>query len=310
MSTRLSDSERSLEGDGHDVGSDRLEEFVDRHPGVVTIARVGWAAKGVVYVLIGLLAFTVAADPFGWRSASGSGEADPSGAIATIARQPFGTVLLWAVGIGLLLYALWRLVTVVLPADLDAHAVLRRVGYTVSAATYVVLGLSALSLALHPGSSGGGGAQGQSSQSQDSQVTTATNAVMEWTGGRWIVGVAGVVVVGIGGYFLWKAATASFEKQLERRSVGPLSWNVVRNMGRVGWIGRAVMMGLIGVFVTRAAIQFDPDEARGLDDSLRRVADDSFGMVLVLVVALGLVLYGGFCIVSAPLRKLVPTDED
>jgi len=133
---------------------------------------------------------------------------------------------------------------------------------------------------------------------------------MDWTGGRWLVGIAGVVVVGIGVYFAWKGITASFEKQLERRRVGPLSWNAVRNMGRVGWIGRAVMMGLIGVFVTRAAIQFDPDEAQGLDDSLRKVADDQLGVVLVVIVAVGLTLYGAFCIVSTPIRKLVASDDD
>lgn len=301
MSSQLSEQHAAND----DVGSDRLEEFVDSHPGLVKIARVGWAAKGVVYLLTGLLAFTVAADPFG-ESGSSNGEADPTGAVATIAEQPFGEVLLWALAAGLFLYAAWRLMTVVLPADLDAHAVLRRVGYTVSAATYVVLGLVAVSLARSPSSSGGGGSGGSS----DSRVTEITKSVMEWTGGRWLVGIAGVVVVGIGGYFAWKGISASFEKQLEHRRVGPLSWNVVRSMGRVGWIGRAVMMGLIGVFVTRAAIRFDPDEAQGLDDSLRKVADDQLGMVLVVIVAVGLTLYGAFCIVSTPIRKLVASDDD
>lgn len=300
MTSQLSDTAMSTDDD---VGSDRLEQFLHRHPQFVQVARVGWAAKGVVYLLTGLLAFTVAVNPFGEEGTASDSQADPSGAVATIAEQPFGEVLLWVLAVGLFLYAAWRLLTVILPADLDAHAVLRRIGYTVSAATYVVLGLAAVSLASRPGSGGSG-------SSQDSRVTEVTKSVMEWTGGRWLVGIAGVVVVGIGGYFAWKGISGSFEKQLERRGVGPFSWRTIRNAGRVGWVGRAVMMALIGVFVTRAAIQFDPNEAQGLDDSLRRVADDTFGMVLVLIVAAGLTLYGAFCIVSTPVRKLVASDDD
>ena len=289
-----------------DVGSDAAEDFVRRHPGVVKFARVGWAAKGVVYLLTGILAFTIAADPFGSQSDGSSGQADPSGAVATIARQPFGTILMWTMAAGLFLYAAWRIVTVLLPADVDGHSILRRIGYTVSAATYVLLGITAISLATKPGSSSGG----EDGSSQDSQVTKVTRSVMEWPAGRWLVGLAGIVVIGVACYFLYKAISASFEKELEHRSIGPFSWKAVRTAGRIGWFGRAAMMALIGVFVARAAIQFDPDEARGLDDSLRRVVDNDLGMVLVVVVAAGLTLYGAFCVLTAPARKVVATDED
>jgi hypothetical protein len=295
--------ERSADGaHDDDVGSDAAERFVRRHPWVVDVARVGWAAKGVVYLLTGVLAFVVAAAPFG-GSGSSDEEADPSGAIAKIAEQPFGTLLLWLMALGLVLYALWRFVTVILPADTDGHALLRRVGYAVSGLTYVALAFTAVSLARRSGSSNDGA-------SQDSRVSQATADVLAWTGGRLLVGLAGLVLIGVAVYFLWKGVSASFEQDLEHRAVGPFSWDVVRAMGRAGWIGRAAMMALIGVFVTRAAIQFDPDEARGLDDSLRRVADSSIGMILVYVVAIGLVLYGAFCVISTPSRKLVATDDD
>lgn len=287
---------------GDDVGSEAVEQFVHRHPWMVKFARIGWAAKGVVYLLTGVLAFVVAAAPFR-ESSSNAEQADPSGAIAKIAEQPFGTFLLWSMAVGLIVYALWRFVTVILPAGTDAHAVLRRVGYAVSGIIYVALAITAIALARRSGSSDGG-------QSQDTQVSELTADVLAWTGGRFLVGLVGLVLIGIGAYFFWKGVTASFEKELEHRSVGPFSWRVIRAMGRVGWIGRATMMALIGVFVTRAAIRFDPDEARGLDDSLRRVADSSIGMVVVYVVAVGLVLYGAFCIISTPVQKLVATDED
>jgi hypothetical protein len=285
-----------------DVGSEATERFIRRHPWLVDVARAGWAAKGVVYMLTGVLAFVVAAAPFR-TSASSDEQADPAGAISKIAEQPFGTTLLWTMAVGLFIYALWRFVTVILPAGTGGHALLRRIGYAVSGVTYVALALTAVSLARHSGSSGGG-------EGQDSRVSRITADTLAWTGGRLLVGLVGFVLIGIAVYFLWKGVTASFEKELVHRSVGPFSWNAVRTMGRAGWIGRATMMALIGMFVTRAAIQFDPNEARGLDDALRRVADSSIGVVLVYVVAVGLVLYGAFCVISTPSRKLVASDED
>ena len=301
-STSSSGPERSHHHSNDDVGSESAERFIRRHPWLIDVARVGWAAKGVVYLLTGVLAFVVAAAPFR-ESGSNSGQADPSGAVSKVAEQPFGTALLLIMAVGLFVYALWRFVTVILPADIGGHAVLRRVGYVVSGVTYVALALTAISLARHSGSSGGG-------ESQDSQVSRLTADVLAWSGGRFLVGLAGLILIGIAVYFFSKGVTASFEKELEHRSVGPFSWKAVRMMGRAGWIGRAVMMGLIGVFVTRAAIRFDPEEARGLDDSLREVADSSIGMVLVYVVAVGLVLYGAHCVISSPIQKLVATDED
>jgi hypothetical protein len=288
--------------DEDDVGSEAAEEFIRRHDWLIRFGRIGWAAKGVVYLLIGVLAFTIAAKPF---APTADGQADPSGAVATIAQQPFGGVLMWVMALGLLTYAAWRIVTVLLPARLSTHALARRVGYTASALTYLALALTAVSLARRPGSSGGSGRE-----SQDAQVAQVTRSVMEWTGGRWLVGLAGLVVIGVGLYFLYKGVSASFEDDLEHRSVGPFSWTIIRTMGRVGWVGRAVMMALIGVFLVAAAIDYDPSEARGLDDSLRRVADSSIGVVLVYVVAIGLVLYGAYCIVSTPARRLVATDDD
>jgi hypothetical protein len=279
------------------VGSDATEAFLRRHPWVVDVGRAGWLAKGVVYTLTGVLALTIVADPFDVSE----GEANQTGAIAKIAQQPFGELLLWAMAVGLFVYAAWRLVTVALPADTDGHALLKRVGYVVSAIVYVALGLTAISLARSPGTSGAEG--------EDSKIGSFTADVMGWTGGRWLVGLIGLTVIGIGVYFFVKGVTGKFEKEIEHRSVGPLSWSAIRAMGVVGWIGRAVMMGLIGVFLVRAAVQFDPNEARGLDDSLRRIADDSFGVLTIFVVAIGLIAYGVFCIVTVPSQKLVATDD-
>lgn len=290
----------------HDrAGSTTIEAFVRRHPWVVAAGRVGWFAKGAVYLLTGVLALTVVADPFG---VSG-GEADQTGAVAKIAAQPFGEALLWTTGLGVFVYAAWRVVTVSLPATIDGHSMLKRVGYAASAALYIVLGLTAISLARHPGSPGTA-----SAPSEDSRIGALTRDVMGWrwggwSGGRWLVGLAGLIVMAVGLYFLAKALTGRFEREVEHRPVGPCSWSTIRVLGMVGWTGRSAMMLLIGVFVLRAAVQFDPAEAHGLDDSLRRVADDSLGVLLVGAVGFGLIAYGLFCVLTAGSQKLLATDD-
>lgn len=287
------------------VGSDAAEAFVHRHPWVVTAGRVGWLAKGMVYLLTGVLAMTVVADPF----AIEEGEANQTGAVAKIAQQPFGEALLWVTALGLLVYAAWRLVTVALPAAADGHALLKRAGYVVSAVVYTTLAVTAISLARYPGSPGSAEAP-----SEDSRIGGFTRDLMGWqlggwSAGRWLVGLGGLLVLGVGVYFLVKAVSGRFEREVEHRPVGPLSWDAIKTLGFVGWLGRAAMMGLIGVFVVRAAVQFDAAEAVGLDDSLRRVADNTLGVVLVGVVAIGLIAYGIFCIVTVGRQKLLATDD-
>jgi hypothetical protein len=79
-------------------------------------------------------------------------------------------------------------------------------------------------------------------------------------------------------------------------------------LGRVGWVGRGVMMGIIGWFLTRAAINFRPDEAKGIDGALREATASGLGRGLVWVVALGLAVYGIYCIISAPRERLRGSD--
>jgi hypothetical protein len=284
------------------LGSDGAAAFVRRHPWVVTLGRVGWVAKGVVYALTGVLALTLATDNIG--ATPDSDEANQTGAVSKVAQQPFGTTLLWLLAIGLFIYAAWRIVTVVLPADTDTEAWLNRIGYTVSAIVYIALGLTAISLARQPGT-----ASSEASRQEDAKIEQFTADVLGWSGGRLLIGLLGLVVIAIGFVFAWKGISASFTKHLEQRRVGPFDWHVIKAMGRIGWVGRGVMMALIGWFLLRAAVQFDAAEARGLDDSLRRVADSSVGVVLVLVVAVGLAVYGAFCIITAPSVKLVASDD-
>jgi hypothetical protein len=294
-------SPRAHESGDSEVGSDQAEAFVRRHPWIVTFGRIGWVAKGVVYGLTGLLALKLGTDQIG--GTQDSDEANQSGAISKIAQQEYGPTLLVLLALGLFVYAAWRIVTVLLPADNEGKAWLNRLGYTISAIVYVALGVSAILLARDPGKAD------ETGRREDAKVEQFTADMLGWTGGRYLVGLIALILIGVGTAFAWRGIGGSFAKQVEHRPVGPFSWKVIHAMGVVGWVGRGAMLGLIGWFVMRAAVEFDASEAHGLDESLRRVSDTTPGTALVLAVAVGLVVYGAFCLVTVPTVKLVASDD-
>ena len=131
---------------------------------------------------------------------------------------------------------------------------------------------------------------------------------MEHTGGRWLVGAIGIAVIAVGAYFVVKGVRAKFRDELEPRGVGPLSHEAIVTLGRVGWIGRGIVMGLVGWFVTSAAIEFRAEEAKGIDGALRDTTHSTAGALLVRFVAVALAVYGAFCVLSAPRQRLVGAD--
>jgi hypothetical protein len=277
----------------HDV-----QQAAARHPALVGAARFGWVAKGVVYAVVGVLAVPIAIDGLQDDRAArnGGGEASQLGAVTEIAGTSFGTVALWIVAIGLMLYVLWRLVTIVLPAENSAKTWLTRVGYAVSAVTYAVLAWSAVSFATH--------SRGSGSQTEDAKVERFTRDLMEMSLGRWLVGAIGIVIVVVGAYFVYKGLRAKFRDDLEPAGVGPVSHESIVTLGRIGWVGRGLVMGLVGWFLIRAAVEFRPAEARGFDGAFREVTESTLGPAIVGFAAVALILYGAFCVISAPRQRL------
>jgi hypothetical protein len=285
-----------------ETGSRKVEALARRHPWLVTVGRLGWVAKGVVYLVIGVLAVPIAIDGLRGDAASGGeGEASPSGAVAKIAETSFGTLAMWIIAIGLALYVVWRLISIVLPAEPSAKVWLTRAGYLVSAVVYSALAWSALTFVRREGAAGG-------AESDDAKVERFTRELMEKTGGRWLVGAIGIVLVAVGLYFVVKGLRATFRDDLEPGGVGPFSHESIVTLGRVGWVGRGVVMGLVGWFITRAAVQFRPDEATGIDGALRDATGSTFGALLVAFAAVALALYGFFCVISAPRERLTGAD--
>jgi hypothetical protein len=286
-----------------ETGSRAVETLARRHSSLVSVARVGWVAKGVVYILLGVLALPIAFQGPGHDDGgSGGDQASQTGAVARLAESSFGALALWIVATGLLLYALWRLTSIVLPAENSAKAWLTRAGYAVSALVYLALAWSAVSFARHVGSSSA------QDKSEDAKVERITRDLMERSGGRWLIGLVGIVIVCVGVFFVIRGVRASFRDELEHGGVGPVSHESIVTLGRIGWVGRGLMMAVVGWFVTRAAVRFQPDEAKGMDGALREVTGSTAGSLLVGFVALALIVYGAFCVISAPRERLVGAD--
>jgi hypothetical protein len=275
--------------------TDTLSRIPARHPEVVKFGRAGWFAKGVVYLLAGGLALLVVGRSFGWSHGTvGTNEASPTGAIKEVAHSSGGPLLLVALACGMFIYAAWRLATAVLPGSTDAEGLATRVGYGVSAILYTTFGVTAVALARSPEAKANG----------NKTVSDLTERFMQHTAGRWLIGIAGLLTIGAGLYRLAKGLKSDVTSDVDMSGMSPERRLLTRRLGAVGEIGRGVAMGLIGFFLVRAAITFEPAEATGLDGALRRLALQSWGVVVVAVVGLGLISYGLYCLVTFTRRRL------
>ncbi len=273
--------------------AEQTEHIVRRSaPWLEWSTRVGWAAKGLVYLLMGLTAVSIA------RLKPTDDEASPEGALGRAMDQPGGRVLLLVLGVGLLLYVLWRLLTIAVIAGTELTHWMDRLGYLFSALFYSALAWTALSSALS-----------DTRPEDGNRIEQISRTLLEtgWT--RVVLAVAGIVTIGVGLYFVvHKAVARSFTDDLDDvdASFGPNDAyaRVVLGAGIAGWIGRGIVTALVGFFVTRAAVRFDADEARGFDRALHHVATTDLGAWLVGGSAAGLILYGAYCVLSIPRRSL------
>jgi hypothetical protein len=263
------------------------------HPGLVRLGKAGWLAKGVVYLVAGLLALLIVGRSFRW-SESGTQEASPTGALKEVADSTGGPVLLWVLAVGLFLYVAWRLVTAFLPGSTDAEGWAHRVGYGISAAIYLTLGVTAVNLA------GGDDAAADGNR----EVTDWTQRLMRQSAGRWLVGAVGILVLAVGAYRARKGLKQDVNDELDLAGMpsGRARWLI--RLGAIGEVGRGIAMGCIGFFLVRAAVTFRAGEATGLDGALRRLAEEDWGVVLVAVIGVGFAAYGLFCVLTFPYRRL------
>jgi uncharacterized membrane protein YidH (DUF202 family) len=259
-------------------------------PWVETCARLGYAAKGVVYTVIGLIAALAAL--------RGDGDtADTRGALEHIVRRPYGHVLLIVVAVGLACYALWRLTQAAADTEgkgSDWKGLAVRAGYACIGFVYFGLGYSAVRLIL--------GRDAGDSSDEKSRAWTATFLALPF--GQWAVGLGGLCFIGFGLWQCYKAYGTKFRKKLKRGEMGEGADEFVTRAGQFGLASRGVVFGVVGVFLMQAALHARAHEARGLGGALRALEERPSGPWILGVVALGLVAYGLYMLSLARYRRI------
>jgi len=266
---------------------DKAEQVGDSKA-LEVLARVGLVAYGVVHLLLGWLALQIA-----W-GLSGRESADTSGAMKTLADQPFGQVLLWLVAVGLAALALWQASAVIWGyRNLEgAKRVRKQVTSGAKAVVFAALGYSAGAAALGAGSS--------SAQSQQQ----ATSGVLGWSGGRVIVIVAGLVIIGVGVAAIVKGVRKSFAEEIDTSPLSPTLRTAVARLGQVGYIAKGLALGVVGGLLSYATLTFDPQKVQGLDGAMHTILAQPFGRFLLTAVALGFAAFGLFAILQSRYRRM------
>ncbi len=257
-------------------------------PWVEGLARAGFFSRGVVYVLIALLAGRAA---FGHRHPAGT-----RGAMLEILQHPMGRAVLPVLALGLLGFALWSLVQAVLDPERRGTSLKglgKRTAHLFTAAVYVGLAATAARLAVY------GWAQG------DRESAGAfTRPVMEHPLGRWIVAGVGVGMLGFGAWLLYRSVAKEPEKMLDVSSLRPPVQKAFKLAGRVGVAARGVVFCVLGVYLGLAALHHRPSEARMPAGALESVRQQPHGRWLLAVVAIGLAAFGLFEMVKARYRVI------
>jgi hypothetical protein len=257
------------------------------------LARGGLLAKGASFGLVAALAIGVAAGVGGKTTSR-------QGALETLAQERWGKVVLVLLGLGFAAYAVWRFVQAFAEREDEdgekgaAKKWGKRAGYIGRGIIYASLAFTTFKLLV--------GAGGEQSQNAKAHQTTA--AVFDWPGGRWIVGLAGLAIIGAGLWNAYRGVTKKFEKKWRRGEMSETERKWGGRAGVAGHLARGVVFTLIGIFVVKAALEYDPQDAIGLDGALQKLAEASYGPYLLAMTAAGLLAYALFCLVDARYRDV------
>jgi len=268
-------------GDGGSLG-DAAEAVADSKQ-VDWAARAGLTARGVVWIVIGILGFLLA-------QGARAGSADQKGALQQLLTTPYGNVTVALMAIGFVGYALWRLSEAAFGVTGEGKKTGPRLQSLARAVLYFVLAGTAVSALLG------------SNESQSSQQESLTARVMSHSGGRWLVGLVGLVILGVGVTLIVEGWKLRFMRYF--RAVPPQIHRVVVNLGRVGTIGRGSVFSMVGVLVIIGAWTADPQKARGLDGALRTLLQQPYGTVLAVIASVALIAFGVYGLAEARYRRV------
>lgn len=247
-----------------------------RQPWLKPLARLGYAAIGAVYGLIGALALRLA---FG----VGGETTDQQGALQQVLEAPFGRLLLGLIALGLFGYLVWRIVEAVLDVEdkgSDAKGMVTRVGYFISGLIAGALGFTAARMAL-----GQGGGQGDATQDWTARLLGAPF-------GQLLVGLIGAIVIGVGGYQLYQAWKGTYRKKLAWEQMSAGEHTLADRVAKVGLIAHGIVLAMTGWFFIQAALMSDASEAGGVGQALGELAAQPSGPWLLGIMAAGLIAFG------------------
>ena len=246
--------------------------------------RVGLVAYGIVYLLIGWLALQLA---FGDKE----GSASSKGAMQQVAEQPFGTPLLWLIGLGMFALVIWKGLDAIFGRQDEEGAKLwgKRAMDAVKAVVYAAVGISAITTAT--GSSGG-----------SSGTDSFTKKVMDLPAGQFLVILAGLAIIAYGANHVRMAYTEKFREKISASGpsgLGGRGGNAYVYFGKAGYTAKGIALGIIGILFAYAGFTHEAKKSGGLDQALQEVLEQPFGPFLLVLIALGIICYGLFCFVRA-----------
>ncbi len=276
----------------HDSGvveqGKRAAKKVARSTLVERLSRLGYAVRGLLYGLVGVLAASLVL--------VGQGKlTDRQGAIATLGTQPLGKFLLILIAAGLAGYAVWGIIRAVfdpLNKGTDAKGIIARLGFLVSGLSYAALEIPTIRLLMNlPGGASGGG--------EAASQQRAVGAILTKPWGPWVVGLIGLVIIGAGVSQILQGWQSKFDMRFDSYSMNASQRRWATRLGRFGYIARGIVFDIIGFFLFQAALYSDPSRARGIDGALAALLQQPYGKLLLGVVAFGLIAFGLYSMLGA-----------
>ncbi|MEV0006172.1 DUF1206 domain-containing protein [Micromonospora sp. NPDC050980] len=251
------------------------------------LTRVGFIGYGIVHLLFAWLALQIA---FG----SSEEEGNQNGALRTLGEQPLGKFVLIAIAVGLFAMALWQAFQAVIghQSKTGKEKVFERIASVVRVVVFVWLGWTAIKVVQ------------DASANASNRQQQLTEKLMANDGGRWLVGLAGLVLAAVGVGMVIYGIKKKFERNLKIGEMDPKTRQVTRRLGMAGYAARGTVFAIAGLLIVVAAVQYDPEKARGLDAALRTLRDQPYGPWLLSLMALGIAAFGVFCFFQSRFRKV------
>jgi hypothetical protein len=264
------------------------------NPALELLERLGYVVRGVLYMVMGLLALRLA------LSKPDGKAVDLTGSVVVLISNPFGKLFLWVIIVGLAGYSIWGLIRAIfdpLHRGSDPSGYMARLGFLWSAVSYAAVAFFGIKIL-----AGTGGGSGNSTR-------TAISSVLEHPGGGWLTVLIGFVVIGIGvGQFV-EAYRATFTRDLKGAEMSDTARNLVTFLGRFGMFARGVIFVIVGRYIVEAGLHHDPGEVEGFGEAFMVLAAQPFGHLVLGIIALGIVSLGLHSLACARWVKLMGSER-